>query len=329
MLLSPFPFFLPKRVIMKYALFALALLFALPVMAEEKPAVPATPAPVAVAPAAPTVESLAPADQKVPDVSGILFMENLRKIGATIYYLGQDLGLHGWFVVKDDQVQMLYTTPDNKALLVGALLSAEGANVSQQQVLLLANSNPKIQELLKRVGNGASVNVAGDTTKGGASSSAPAESPSEKFMAALLKGTTVTFGAESAPQLVMVMDVRCPHCHRAWKSLAPHVDAGRLRVTLFPIAGQGPQSQVEGANWLAMADKRDAWNKHVAGDEKILKGDKPDPEKEKAMLANTQLIQEWKVQQTPYILYRGKNGKVRVIEGEPQSVDVLLADIGG
>lgn len=312
--------------------FPLFLLLALIVFAtsafaeDKKPAPVPAPAPAATpAPSAPATSpapTAAPTTDQVPDTSNMLFIQNLRKAGTTIYYLGDALGLHGWFAVKDGQIQIFYTTPDQRAIIVGALLSAEGANISQQQVLLLANSKPEIQQILK-----------GQQAAANAASNASAPSPesadkSEQFMGELLKGATLTFGKPTAPQLVMIMDVRCHFCHATWKLLQPLVDAGKLRVTMFPIMALGTESRDKAAVWLAQKDPYDAWKKHVGGDEKVLSSPPP-ADKVQAIANNTGLVQKWHVDQTPYLLYRGKNNKVRLIIGQPQSADVIMNDIGG
>ncbi len=323
--------------------------FITPAFAAKKEAVKEAVVPLAPTPSGapvtePSPEAAVPAPvadpalTNVPDTSNILFMQNMRKIGATIYYLGENLGLHGWFVVKDGQVQIIYTTPDQKALLVGALLSPEGANVSQQQVMVLANNNPEIQKILKgsaavtgqppKPASAATNDVLHATTGVAPAPAKPvAESPSEKFYGELLKATNVTFGKESAPQLIMIMDVNCPHCHEAWKNLQPFVDGGKLRVTMVPIKALGPQSELEAANWLSKKDPYEAWKKRIAGDKNVFRIGPQDTDKEKGVFANTSLVKGWGVNQTPYILYHGKNGKVRLIMGEPKSADEIMSDI--
>ena len=320
---------------MKFAALVMTalIMLAAPALAAKDAVVPLAPAPPAVSEPAPI------AQPTVPDTSNIMFIQNLRKIGATVYYLGQDLGLNGWFVVKDGQVQIIYTTPDQKAVMIGALLSAEGANISQQQVMLLANSNPEIQKIIK---GSAAVTAQGpkpapttsapqaapvNTTPNAPAVSDEAVQPSQKFFDALKKTANVTFGKDTAPELLMIMDVNCPHCHRAWSAMQPLVDGGKLRVTMIPIAALGAQSQSEAANWLTKKDPYVAWKKHVAGDDKIFKVGVQEPEKENAVFENTKLVQKWGVDQTPYILYYGKNGKVRLIIGEPKSIDDIMLDI--
>lgn len=269
---------------------------------------------------------------KEPDISNILFMQNLKNIGAKIFYMGEQLGLHGWFIVKEKQVQILYTTADGRALLVGALLSPEGANISQQQVLTLASSNPEVQALIKDQPAAAKdaapapepAKTAEETKNTKEESTV---SPSEQFFVELRKATGLTFGKDTAPLVVMIMDVHCPFCHKAWKKFEPLVEGGKLRVMMIPIVAVSPQSEADAAIWLAKKDPYEAWKKHLSGDGAILKTGEPEPAKRLAVNQNTDLIKKWSVDQTPYILYHGKGGKVRLVIGLPQDVDAIMKDI--
>lgn len=310
--------------------------------AAELPAVPSAalpvpPAPAAAAvPAAPVAPAPAPAygpivagdpalAAKIPDVSNMVFIQNLRKIGATIYYLGENLGLNGWFVVKDKQVQILYTSADNRALLIGALLTADGANVSQQQMMQLAGVNPTVADIIKSAGTASAAAPAAENALPGPQldNGVP---PSEQFYNALLKSAHVTFGKEQAPQLVMIMDVHCEFCRRTWKKLEPLVDAGNLNLVMVPVAALGKESQVEAGNWLGKKDPLDAWKRHVGGDEKVLKDGPADPAQEQGVWNNTMLIKKWGIDQTPTLLYRGKNGKIRLVSGEPPDIKLITED---
>lgn len=261
-------------------------------------------------------------DPKAPDTSKIMFIQNLRRIGASLYYMGEALGLNGWLVIKDKQLQILYTTLDGRAVTVGALLSAEGANVSQQQILALASKYPEVANVL-REGQGATVRVADD----GKPPVTPDAPRSEQVFSQLASTTRVTFGKKTAPLIYMVMDVHCYYCHQAWKKLEKYVDSGRIQISMIPINALGPQSEVDAANWLNKKDPLDAWKKYMAGDTKILQVGDQDPEKEKAIFENTELAKKWGVDKTPYLFYRGVNGKVRLIVGAPQDIDALLQDV--
>jgi hypothetical protein len=269
-------------------------------------------------------------ESKIPDTSKILFMQNLRKIGASIYYLGQAMGLNSWFVIKDKQVQVFYTTPDSRALLVGVLLSSEGANLSQQQVMLLSNSHPEVAVVL-RSGNETTVNVAPlEKPEPDLNANAVKDAkipPSEKLYAELEKAPSVSFGPANAAQLLMVMDVRSDFCLSTWKKLQPLVDSGKLRVTLIPVEAKGVASETQAAILLAKKDPYEAWKQHVAGDDKILKEGKPDRNVETGIFNTTQLVRNWSLGEVPYLLYRGKNGKIRLVQGEPKDVQNIMNDI--
>jgi protein-disulfide isomerase len=264
-----------------------------------------------------------------PDTSNILFLQNLRRIGSTIYFLGESMGLNGWLVVKDKQVQIVYTTPDQRAVVVGALLSAEGANISQQQILLLAQKKPEIATLLK-LGDASAIHVSDEKARKRVLEEVrdvKGLSRAEQFFAELKKTTMLTFGKSDAPHLYMIMDVHCHFCHATWKLLEPHVDDGSLRLSMIPIGAMGMQSETDATNWINSKDPLDTWRKHVAGDKTILKIGDMDPSKSDAVNANTKFVYKWKVDQTPYLVYRGQNGKVRMVMGMPQELDALLKDL--
>jgi hypothetical protein len=283
-------------------------LMAVPAFAEDK-----KPEPASAPPSAP----VAVETEKAPDTSNILFIQNLRKAGTTIYYLGEALGMHGWFAMKDGQVQIFYTSQDQRALLVGALLSAEGANISQQQIALLANDKPEVMEAMKQMGGAPEQSA----------SAPPSKPPSaEEIYAQLSKADQVSFGKENAPTLLMIMDVNCEYCHHTWKKLEKPVEEGKLRITMVPIAALGAASLQQGAVWLASANPQETWKKHVAGDKKVLEG-AADPKKQEAIARTTQMVVNWKVDQTPYLLYRGVQGKLRLVVGEPKDANVILNDI--
>lgn len=319
----------------------LSLVFAFPALAAGKETPPAKAAveknaakddPASVKPAAEKPAETKPVTSSgEPDISNIQFMENLRKIGATIYYLGESQGLQGWFVVKGREAQTVYTTLDHKAVLTGTLLDANGGNISQKQIHDLSMIRPDMLAMLrtdsKEMEAIASAAPAAESGKIVEDNKNPKNPPSEKLYAELQKAVGLSFGAETAPHLLMAMDVNCPFCHRAFKALQPLVDTGKLRLTMIPIQALGPQSAAMAAIWLAQKDPYEAWKKHIAGDSKALTTGAPDPKLADAVYDNTQLVSKWGIDQIPYLFYRGKNGKVRMIIGEPRDVKNIMDDI--
>ncbi len=136
----------------------------------------------------------------------------------------------------------------------------------------------------------------------------------------------VTIGSSTAPLLMMVMDPNCPHCHATWKVLRDSVFKNTLQVRLIPIGAVSADSERAAAQLLHIADPLNGYDKYVAGDKTQLAG-APDPALTTAIRSNGTLIDSWHIQMTPYLLYRSKDGKVKIVQGEPEQVSAILNDI--
>ena len=269
-----------------------------------------------------------------PDPSTNPVMAALQKMGAKFYYLGKSNGLDGWFIVKDGQVQILYPTPDNKATLVGALFGDNGDNITISQVARLVQGNKEVADLIAAAqkeqqamaGVGSPVTAAAPATAAGIPTTNL--SPGERLIHDLSEASTVVIGPNAAsPEIFMVMDTDCPHCQATWKVLRDQVLKGSLHIRMVPIAPAGTDSERSGAMLLGVRDPTTAWDKYVAGDKAQLAGT-PITAALVAIRANHILIDNWKIQETPYIVYRAKDGKVKVLVGEPAALPVVLKDLG-
>ena len=57
---------------------------------------------------------------------------------------------------------------------------------------------------------------------------------------------------------------------------------------------------------------------------------RPDPLKRAldAVRANHVVIDNWNIHDTPYLVYRAQDGKVKVVLGEPEKLTALMSDLG-
>ena len=76
------------------------------------------------------------------------------KNGVKVYYMGNQLGYNGWFLAKDNQVQIAYTSLDNKNTIIGVLFDSQGANVSAQQIKALYDNNEEVNAFLTNLNGG-------------------------------------------------------------------------------------------------------------------------------------------------------------------------------
>jgi hypothetical protein len=99
-----------------------------------------------------------------------------------------------------------------------------------------------------------------------------------------------------------------------------------IRVHLVPI-GRNDEDERASALLLQAADPLNAWNKYVDGDKTQLAGT-PDRKLIEKVQANHVVTDRWSINETPYMLYRSKDGKIKVLAGEPKDSAQLLSDIG-
>ncbi len=276
------------------------------------------------------------------DINNIPVLANLVKGGAKLYYLGKRSDLHGWFIVKDGQVQIIYVTNDGKTAIMGAMFTGEGEMVTSPQVAALSDVNKEIADLVNgtakqqedvtRVGSTpggiASVPSGTGSTEKPAPGSLPSVtlSPGERLLQDLQAAAGVSVGHNENAQLMMVIDPNCSHCQATWRELREAVIANRVQVRLIPISNISADSTRIGAQLLQVPNPLEAWDKYVAGDKAALAGE-PDSIRVQAINSNRLLIEKWNIQATPYLVYRAKDGRVKIVQGQPERMAAVLADL--
>jgi thiol:disulfide interchange protein DsbG len=271
-----------------------------------------------------------------PDPAANPVLANIQKAGAKLFYLGNRMGMPGWFIVKDGQVQIVYATPDNKGAVVGALFGEDGENVTTIQVSSLVQNNVEVAELVANAAKEqAAISQVGSPPPAASATEQPSGtglpsaslSPGERLIHDLSNAATVVVGNPSAPELLMVMDPHCTHCQATWKAMRDNVFKGRMHIRMIPIGTADSDNERAAAMLLGVSDPLNVWDKYVAGDKSQLVGTPPAPAIA-AVRANHGVIDSWKIEQTPYLVYRGKDGKVKVVQGEPDKMATVLADMG-
>lgn len=276
-----------------------------------------------------------------PDPAANALINSLLKQGAKAYFLGSKANLDGWFVVKDGQVQVIYTSPDGKFALAGVLFGSDEDNITAAQMGSLIESNAEVKALLgaanaqvnSATAGAAPVTAAAPQQVMAQQNTAPAQahaSTGERLLQDLSGATSVDLGPAGTPQLFMVMDPGCPHCKATWKALRETVMKNALQVRLVPIANPDSDTERAAARLLHTADPLGSWDKYAAGDKTELAGS-ADPKLVQAVRANHELTDSWNIEATPFMVYRGKDGKVKIFQGELDSAEktkTLLADLG-
>jgi len=297
----------------------------------------------AVAQTADTGAGLFNRDAQPIDINSIPVLSNLVKNGAKLYYLGERSGLHGWFIMKDGQVQMIYVTGDKKTAIIGGMFTSDGENVTGPQIQALANVNKEVNELITYAGRqqeeiakagveGGFAAIPGGTQTDSSGKAgkgiipAVSLSPGERLMQDLRAAAGVYLGKNERAELLVVIDPKNPRCLATWREMRKSVKEGLVQVKLIPAAVSGSDGARIGALFLKAENPLENWNKYVDGDSSAFAG-QPDELSVRAVEANSEMLKRWNIGATPYIVYRAKDGRVKIVQGEPQRMASILLDL--
>ncbi len=268
------------------------------------------------------------------------YVQALANGGAQVSYMGNDLGLDGWMTVKDGQRQYVYVTPNQEANIVGLLLDRDGKMVTATQIDRLMKSNPEYlaQEMKsKKVQKNTSQtpNVLPPKTPSAIKSPLPSpkstpidpSSSSEQLLADIQVAHWIEIGLSSAPIVYAFVDPECPHCHQFIDTLraTKSYEKGKIRTRLLPVGILGKDSLYEAAKLIDSPTPKKSFFDHLDGDEFAL----PIDEKynTKKVQKNMALMQKWNLDVTPFLIYRSKEGSVKIVRGRPKQIEDLLSDI--
>ena len=282
---------------MKFRILALftALLFSFPALAQEegKTALPQLPDPI----------------------------QNLVNEGAQIRYLGNDHGLDAWITIKNGKEQYFYVLPDKKAFLMGVMFDNTGKLVTVEQVSKLREQGDELLDIL-----------ADDYTPAIQEAQSKSDdrfefkSPSEQLYYDIENSNWIPLGQRGAPVMYAFIDPQCPHCHNMIEDLrGTYLDSGRVQLRIIPI-GFREETRAQAAFLLASPDPASRLYRYLDGEEDAI------PAKteinQQGVQRNLALMQSWKFDATPMVIYRDQNGKVQIVRGRPQNVDEIVEQLG-
>ena len=245
------------------------------------------------------------------------------------FYMGRAAGLDGWFLMMSEKrVQIAYTAPDGNILVIGALFSADGTNITEQQLIGLRAKEPAVNALFTDTVQQAQETLVRASGMDRVMKNLDPAKKGDQLYLELAQAFHAQLGARDAPLLFMVIDPNCPHCKRAWKAMAPWLAKTNVQVRVIPVGILGDDS-TRMAGKLLDTDKPGAlWAKFAAADfdRAVLDGSPGEDGRAKAQV-NRALFDRWQLKATPFFAYRAKNGDVKVLNQVPDDARALLEDI--
>ena len=263
--------------------------------------------------------SAAIAQDKLPEVPEAL--QILVDRGAQTRYLGKKHGMEGWITIFQGQEQYYYVTPDGEGFLMGLLFDKDGTMATMEQVRDLQNQSDDVLDFL-------AVDKADDNiTKAIRETNEAFEykTPAERMFADIENSNWVKFGADDAPVIYSFMDPQCPHCHDYMGDLRKdYIEKGLIQLRMIPV-GFREETLAQSAFLLAAPDAKERWYAHLDGDTSALPA--KSATSTQAIQKNLALMQAWKFDVTPITIYRGKDGKVKIVRGRASNITDILADL--
>jgi len=103
-----------------------------------------------------------------------------------------------------------------------------------------------------------------------------------------------------------------------------YFDRGKLQLRLVPV-GFSELSRAQAAFLIASPNPQERFLAHLAGDEEALPF--RDDINTQGVERNLSYMQSWKFDVTPMLIYRNKDGEVKIVRGRPKDVPAMLADL--
>jgi len=262
-------------------------------------------------------------------------LEKQRAAGAQVFYLGKSQDTDGWVMVRGGQPEFYYVTPSG-AIVLGILFDTNGNMVTPNQMIALqqARKNDLLGMVQPQTAGPVpapdQIDTAPQTAEIQPAPTPPqavvpaADSPSERLLASMQTAPGIVWGNPSAPMFSAFIDPNCVHCQQFLREAEPFVTSGRVSVRMVLVAFDDKSAQ-QAAFLLASADGADRMVRYAKGDATSIP---VTGNADTTVLAkNTELMNTWNLRGTPHILYRGPDGKIRLIRGRPFDINATVNDL--
>jgi len=225
-----------------------------------------------------------------------------RLVGPRAHDLSIVSGLRGMFVQNGTHFQVMYSTPDGQAVIVGRLWDGSGKDITRGQIKNIPGAVPTIRLTADHQGT----------------------TPSA--LAALAGGE---IGDLHAPMAIMFIDPQCMYSIKAIHALMPAVNAGRLRLKVVPLSlldyEDNGASTTNARSMVSFPNQEmvPAWvNGHLNQ-----RAATPAADADAKLQANLTFAHQIALAGTPTFLWQHRNGDVGRLDGVPRDVDSFIASV--
>jgi thiol:disulfide interchange protein DsbG len=256
-------------------------------------------------------------------------IKTLVENGAIAKYLGKDQGLDGWVTFKDGVEQYFYVTPDGQGIVMGLLFNARGDALTLRQIeQLRAKEGDAIDKLAGVTPPESSAqNAAPEPAAKTAAPTKQSSAKSTQFFKDISSSNWVSVGDANAPAFYAFIDPQCPHCKDMIKAFgdAGAINKKQIQLRLIPVGLMSEDSLYQAAHLITAPDAAASILKLAYGDTKAVPVNKN--LSTLGVQKNLALMQKYKIDVTPFAVYRNKSGEVKIVRGVPKDIKSLIADL--
>ena len=245
-------------------------------------------------------------------------LQNLASQGAQIRFLGKDFGVNGWVAIKNGREQYFYVLP-NGGFISGVLHDQDGKMVTVDQVRRLRSQSGDLLDKLTEDNPQIAEKAKQETEK------YEFKTPSEQLYWDLENSNWVPVGQAGTPLFYSFINPQCGHCHKMMEDIKPYVESGQVQVRMIPV-GNTEETVAQSAYLLATPAPSQVWWKYLGGDKTALPAKREI--NQQGVQRNLAVMQSWKLDITPLLVYRDKDQKVKIVRGKPKDLEALIKDLG-
>lgn len=231
-------------------------------------------------------------------------------------------GLTGWVLSRDGEYTLVYTTPDQRSLISGALINDAGQNLTEQYA---REYFPKPDIALLDGATYISEGKADDQSLPDSATSEASDESSEGVgdMTAE-QSTEAAVSPVPTRTLYVFFDPDSPFCQSIWKALRPYAGQG-TEFRWVPVAFLTPQSREKAAAVLQSSQPGKALAssmQHFGEAEQPTASVKDTSRRQ--LQNNMKLMQRFGIQGTPGIVWVDETGVLQVRSGMPRLSELPL-----
>lgn len=261
---------------------------------------------------------------------------------------------------EKNRFNTVYLTPGGKSVIVGTAYDLSGVNVTQQQVSKLiagsmfgAGASSRDENVNANSADTAKASVLSAPSSGSAASSAVEESatPQATQKAAAVEPVTkanqkkdMTAGEKvdalskiahfsvgaagpDVPEVNIIVDPKCPHCHKFWDDVRLFVAEGMLRLNVSMAAYKSDESVLLSLAILSSDDPAETFTQVMNNQYKLDQSPQVLPEARQKILATHAVMEDTDLVVSPVISFVDRSGQRNLLVGAPTDTTEFLMQI--